>query len=104
MKKGYLIVRADVRDAGAYEVYKQLAEQAVRLYGGHYLVRGGALEVLEGSSPPPGRLVIIEFESVAQARRFYESAEYRKARESRADIADMDMHVVEGVSLNGGNG
>ena len=103
MKKGYLLVQAHVGDSGAYEVYKQLAEQAVRLYGGRYLVRGGAIESLEGSAPS-GRLVIIEFESVAQARRFYESAEYGAARETRTGIADMDMSIVEGISLAGGIG
>lgn len=100
MKKGYLIVRAEVHDVGAYEVYRRLAEQAIRLYGGRYLVRGGAVERLEGMQELPGRVAIVEFESAAQVRRFYESEEYRVARESRAGIADMDLIVVEGVSLD----
>jgi uncharacterized protein (DUF1330 family) len=100
VKKGYLVVRAEVHDVGAYEVYKRLAEQAIRLFGGHYLVRGGAVERLEGDQTLPGRMAIVEFESVAQVRRFYESEEYRVARESRAGIADMELIVVEGVSLD----
>jgi len=95
--KGYLIANATVSDAVAYEGYKQLAQVAIAQYGGRYLVRGGALEVLEGQWTGAPRLVIVEFDSVEQAKRFYDSPEYRVAREARAGAASMNMLVVEGL-------
>jgi len=96
-QKGYLIVEARVSDPAAYEIYKNLAETAIAQYGGRYLVRGGAVEILEGSWTKLPRLVIVEFESVDQARCFYNSAEYQTARKARERIAEMNMLVVAGI-------
>ena len=95
--KGYLIAEASVHDAAAYEGYKTLAQAAIAQYGGRYLVRGGASEVLEGSWDKPPRLVIVEFESAEQARRFYHSPDYQAARQERLDAANMNMLVVAGI-------
>ena len=94
--KGYLVVESKVNDPVAYETYKQLAAAAIEQYGGRYLVRGGKAEVLEGPWSAPARLVIVEFDSVEQAKKFYDSPEYRAAREARAQAAEMNMLVVEG--------
>ena len=69
-QKGYLIVEAKVSDPEAYEIYKSLAQAAIAQYGGRYLVRGGAVEILEGNWTKLPRLVIVEFESVEQAGVF----------------------------------
>jgi len=94
--KGYLVVESKVTDPVAYETYKKLAGQAIAQYGGRYLVRGGKAEVLEGPWTAPARLVIVEFDSVELAKRFYDSPAYRAARAARAGAADMNMLVVEG--------
>ena len=95
--KGYLIAEAKVGDAVAYETYKALAQAAIAEYGGRYLVRGGAAEILEGKWVNVPRLVIVEFESVEQARHFYHSAAYQAARQTRLNAAEMNMLVVAGV-------
>ena len=94
--KGYLVVESKVSDPAAYENYKKLAAAAIEKHGGRYLVRGGKAEVLEGPWTAPQRLVIVEFDSVELAKEFYDSPEYRAAREARAGAADMNMLVVEG--------
>jgi uncharacterized protein (DUF1330 family) len=94
--KGYLIAEARVTDPVGYERYKTLAEAAIADHGGRYLVRGGASEILEGGWSPR-RLVVVEFDSVEQAKTFYHSAAYRVAREARAEAAEMNMMVVSGV-------
>ncbi|HET7776514.1 MAG TPA: DUF1330 domain-containing protein [Azospira sp.] len=93
----YLLAEAAVTDPAAYETYKQLAQTAIAQYGGRYLVRGGASAVLEGDWKTPPRLVIVEFESVEQAQKFYDSPEYRAAREARKNAANMNMLVVQGI-------
>ena len=96
-RKGYLIAEARVHDPVAYETYKALASAAIEHYCGRYLVRGGDIEVLEGKWTDTPRLIIVEFESVEQARRFHDSPEYAAARKARAGIADMNMLVVGGI-------
>ncbi len=94
--KGYLVVESKVTDPAAYENYKKLAAAAIEKHGGRYLVRGGKAEILEGPWSAPQRLVIVEFDSPELAKQFYDSPEYRAAREARAGAADMNMLVVEG--------
>jgi uncharacterized protein (DUF1330 family) len=96
MTKAYVIAQASVTDPQRYELYKALAGAAVAKYGGKYIVRGGATQLLEGDWAPP-RLVILEFDSVEQARHFYDSPEYRAAREQRQGAAQMNMLLVEGL-------
>jgi len=96
-QKGYLIVEAKVSDVAAYEIYKGLAQLAIAQYGGRYLVRGGVAEILEGKWTNIPRLVIVEFDSVEQAKCFYHSPEYHTARQSRERAAEMNILVVAGV-------
>ena len=92
----YVIVDIEVTDPKGYEEYKQLAPPAVALFGGKYLARGGATEVLEGDWQPR-RLVILEFESAARAKEWLHSEEYRAARQLRHRTAGSNMVVVEGA-------
>ena len=95
--KGYLIAEAKVSDPVAYEAYKTLAQTAIAEFGGRYLVRGGPTEILEGAWKSGQRLVIVEFDSAEQAKKFYHSPAYRVAREARAGAAEMNMLVVSGI-------
>ena len=92
----YIIVDCEVTDPAAYERYKALAPAAIAQYGGRYLVRGGKPELLEGG-PPPNRVVLLEFPDLAAVRRFYDSPEYRAARNVRKGAADMRLIAVEGL-------
>jgi uncharacterized protein (DUF1330 family) len=92
----YLIADVEVTDPAKYEQYKALAPAAIAKYRGRYLVRGGAHATLEGDWTPR-RLVILEFPDVATAKRFYESPEYRVARDARAGAATGHFVVVEGL-------
>ncbi len=44
----YVISEVEVRDGAAMEAYRTLAAQTIAQYGGRYLARGGAAEVVEG--------------------------------------------------------
>ena len=69
----YVIIETDVTDPERYERYKAAATEAVVAAGGRYVVRGGELDVLEGDWQP-SRLVVLEFEDLAAARRLREGA------------------------------
>lgn len=92
----YVIVDIDVHDPVGYEEYKKLAPAAVELYGGKYIARGGKAETLEGNWSP-SRLVILQFESSEQAKKWLNSEEYREARAMRHKTANSKMVVIEGV-------
>jgi uncharacterized protein (DUF1330 family) len=92
----YVLASVDVTDPVQYEQYKLLSGPAVAAGGGKFIVRGGAIDVLEGQWPR-SRLVVIEFPSVAAAKAFYDSEKYRDARQARAGAADFNMIIVDGV-------
>ena len=92
----YVIVETDVRDPEQYEHYKAAASGAIEVAGGRYLARGGELTVLEGEWRPQ-RLVVLEFEDLGAARRWYDSPEYRDARRLREGAAALNMVAVEGL-------
>jgi uncharacterized protein (DUF1330 family) len=92
----YVIVETDVTDPERYEAYKAAAAEAVAAAGGRYVARGGELAVLEGDWRPP-RLVLLEFEDLAAARRWYDSERYRQARALRSGAARIRMVAVQGT-------
>jgi uncharacterized protein (DUF1330 family) len=92
----YVIVDIDVHDPVGYEEYKRLAPPIIAAFGGTYLARGGRTETLEGDWSP-GRLVILQFDSVEQARRWVDSDEYREPRQMRLATTHSKMVVIEGV-------
>ena len=92
----YVIVDIEVTNAPGYAEYKELAPNAVALYGGKYIARGGKTETLEGNWQPK-RLVILEFPSMDQAISWLNSPEYAPARALRNKYAKSQMVVVEGI-------
>jgi uncharacterized protein (DUF1330 family) len=95
MAKGYWIARIDVGDAEGYKDYVAAARPAFERFGARFLARGGEAYGAEG--PARGRNVVIEFESLAQARACFESAEYQAARAIRQRHAEGEIVLVEGV-------
>ena len=92
----YLVVDIDVVDPVRYEVYKELAAPTLAVYGGKYLTRGGAVEVLEGKWQP-GRFVVVEFPSVERANAWWNSDIYKAAKKLRQETANTNMILVQGI-------
>ena len=92
----YVIVETDVTDPEQYEHYKAASPAAIAAGGGRFLVRGGELAVLEGDWQPP-RLVMLEFDDLAAARRWYDSEAYQEARKLREGAARFRAVAVQGV-------
>ena len=96
MAKAYVVADIEVLDAEAYEDYKRLSTAAVDEYQGRWLVRGGEVTRLEGD-PPAHRVVILEFDDVQAARRWYDSPEYTEAKAVRQRAARSSFLLVQGV-------
>ena len=95
MPKAYIVARVTVTDPEAYAEYAKGATEAIRRYGARPLARGGACEALEGEARP--RNVILEFDSVEHAKRYYDSPEYQAAKAKRRGAAIAEFVLVEGV-------
>jgi uncharacterized protein (DUF1330 family) len=92
----YLVAQITVRDPQRYADYRQMVPPTLAVYGGRFLVRGGAVENLEGSWEP-SRFVVIEFPDRDRARAWWSSDEYAPAKALRQQSADTEMILVEGV-------
>ena len=93
---GYVIAEVDVHDAALFDEYRKQVPATIAKYGGKYLVRGGATDSKEGGWQPK-RVVVLEFPSAEQARRWYHSPEYAPALAMRLKAARSKMVIVEGA-------
>lgn len=93
----YFVANVEVTDPDGFQEYAKGAPATVAKYGGRYLVRGGAIEVLEGDWAPK-RLTIIEFESVARVKEWFNSPEYRPFKEIRKRTTVARLLSIEGYN------
>jgi uncharacterized protein (DUF1330 family) len=92
----YVISDVEVLDTALMVKYRSLAQATIAKYGGHYVVRGGAIEPVEGDWVPK-HLVIVEFPTMEQAREWYHSTEYAEALKVRPRALNRRLIFVEGV-------
>ncbi len=92
----YVIVETDIHDPEQYEHYKAASPGAVAAGGGRFVVRGGELAVLEGDWAP-SLLVVLEFEDLEAAKRWYDSPAYQDAKRLREGAAHLRLVAVQGV-------
>ncbi len=90
----YVILDIQVTDPEGYEEYKRIGGGSAAPYGGKMIVRGGRTEVLEGEWSPH-RVVVVEFPTFEQAQRWWESDEYRPARDILDRTARSSTILVE---------
>lgn len=92
----YVIVEVNVTDPQLFAEYAKGVPASIAAYGGKYLVRGGAVETKEGDWTPK-RVVTLEFPSMDQARKWYDSPEYKPLLAMRLKAASAKLILVEGV-------
>jgi len=96
MAKAYWIsAYRSVRDQDALAAYAKLAGPALQAAGGRFLARGLPARVYEDGLEQ--RLVLIEFDSVAQAIAAHDSAAYQQALRVLGNAVDRDLRIVGGV-------
>ena len=93
----YVITYLEVTDPQAFQAYRHAAGPTFAPYGGKPIVVDGAFEVLEGMIQPRS-VVVVEFESMEQARRWYASPEYAKTIPVRQQAANASLILVEGAA------
>ena len=92
----YVIAELEITDPERFGEYRELVSATIEQYGGKYLARGGSIEVLEGDWNP-NRIVILEFESTEQAKKWIDSDEYTPVKQIRFESANTNVVLVEGA-------
>jgi len=92
----YIHADLEVTDPVAYETYRQQVPALIAAHGGRYLVRGGAMEVLEGERASR-RQVILEFPDMAHLKAFYHSPAYAPLIAIRQGAARGSLVAIEGL-------
>lgn len=96
MPYGYIIANIDITNPEQMAQYRILSTQAVIEYGGEFIVRGGQQQVLEGRAF--ARTAVIRFATYEKAKNFYDSVQYRAARQVREGAGQFNMLCVEGLA------
>jgi uncharacterized protein (DUF1330 family) len=93
---GYVIAEVDVTDPDTYKKYAEKVPATVAAFDGHYLVRGGKVQAVEGEAPK--RIVVIAFESAEKAHAWEYSPAYEAIKPIRHSSAKSRIFIVEGVT------
>lgn len=93
----YVLVQVQISDLERYEAYKLMTPASIAAFGGRFLVRGSAVESLEGTWQPE-RLVILEFPDKGQAKAWWASELYAPAKALRQQTATTQMILLEGYT------
>jgi len=92
----YFVAELDVTNAEGMAEYRAAVPATLAQYGGRFLTRGGATDLLEGG-PEPKRVVILEFADKAAIKRWYDSPEYQKMLPGRLNNSTGRAFIVEGT-------
>jgi uncharacterized protein (DUF1330 family) len=96
MGKAYWVATyRSISNPDALAAYAKLSGPAIGAAGGRILARGTPTLVYEAGLQQ--RTVVIEFDSVEQAREAHDSPAYQEALAALADGAVRDIRIVEGA-------
>lgn len=92
----YSVSEIDVTDQAGYAPIAALLTAENQKAGGKQVARGGKVEVVEGA--PPKRVVISQWKSMDDAKKFYSSPVVKQAFEDRKKFATgARTFIVEGL-------
>lgn len=91
----FLVDIREIRDEAKMERYRAQVSPVVEKFGGRYLVVGGPFEKVEGSNKPVFP-VLIEFPSMDQAHRWYDSGDYRELKKLRLEASESNAFFMDG--------
>jgi uncharacterized protein (DUF1330 family) len=94
----YVISDVQFLDTDLVAQYRTLAQSSIAKYGGRYIVRGGAIEPVEGNWRPQN-IIIVEFPNMERAREWYRSTEYAEALAVRHRALRRNLIFVDGVTV-----
>jgi uncharacterized protein (DUF1330 family) len=96
-KPAYVIAEVEVTDVAAFADYVAKAVPTLDPHKAQFLARSKAM-AKEGTAPV-GEIVMLRFDSLEEAERWYHSAEYSAAIPLRQRAANTRLFIIEGEPL-----
>jgi len=93
-KPAYVIAEVEVTDPTVFQDYVAKAGPTLGPHQAQFLARSKAVSK-EGTAPA-GEIVVLRFESLEAAERWYNSAEYSAAIPLRQRSANTRLFIIEG--------
>jgi uncharacterized protein (DUF1330 family) len=93
---GYVIAQVDVKDPATFKKYGDQVPGTLAPFNGHYIIRGGNPQAVEGTAPQ--RFVVIAFDSVEKAHAWEDSPAYVAIKPIRHSSATSTVFIAEGVA------
>ena len=115
---GYAIICYEIHNRELFVDFLSRVGETIVAHGGRYLVRAGAIKVVDGDPPSdrvavpelnsteievidgdwsPDRIVVLEFDSTERARAWLTSPEYTEIKKIRTEATTANVIVVEGA-------
>ncbi len=94
-KPAFVIADVEVTDPTAFAAYVAKVPDTLKPYNGRIIVRGRPFPK-EGEAPR-GSIVVIAFESLADAEKWYATPPYSSLIPERQKAAKTQLYVVEGL-------
>jgi uncharacterized protein (DUF1330 family) len=91
----YIIADVDIFDQAGYQAYGAKVPPTLKAYNGRVVVRGKP-SPKEGATPQ-GIIVMLEFDSLADAEKWWNSPEYQALIPERHKAAKAQIYIVEGL-------
>ena len=89
----YWVARAKIEKPVAYKKYTDLAPEIIKAHQGKVLARGGNYKIMEGPEKFE-RFIVIEFPSLEQAEKCFNSPEYQAAANYRRSGGGIVENVI----------
>jgi len=93
---GYVVAEVEVTNPEVFKEYGEKTPATIAKYGGHYMIRGGKSDSIEGDAPK--RFVVIQFDSMEKAKAWEDSPEYSAIKPIRHSSAKSRVFIIEGYA------
>jgi uncharacterized protein (DUF1330 family) len=93
----YVVNEIQVTDQAGFATYAKRQGALIDKFGGHFLARGGATEMIAGD-PTKARVTIYVFDSLAKANAWHDAPEQTELAAIRDESSIFRSYVVEGCA------
>ena len=91
----YMIIEVQVKNNETYSKYIEKVPEIISKYGGSYLAQGGKTISMTGNWNPE-KIVLIEFETIEQLQKCFQSTEYLEIAPLREQSTVSKAIIVDG--------
>jgi len=95
--RAYVVNEIQVTDQDGFTTYAKRQGALIKKFGGHFLVRGGATEMIAGA-PTKARVAIYVFDSLAAVSAWHNAPEQAELAALRDKSSSFRSYIVEGCA------